>query len=64
MWFEKLLQLFWVKKLQNITNFDQLNYRATSSVASPPHWHVDENAEWEKHYVFSTFKTVLCTGVD
>ena len=30
----------------------------------PPHWHVDQNAEWEKHYVFSTFETVLCTGVD
>ena len=30
----------------------------------PPHWHVDQNAEWEKHYVFGTFETVLCTGVD
>ena len=36
------------------------------SVASPPppHWHVDQNAEWEKHYIFSTFETVLCTEVD
>ena len=25
----------------------------------PPHWHVDQNAEWEKHYVFNTFETVL-----
>ena len=32
--------------------------------AIAPHWHVDQNAEWEKHYVFSTFETVLCTGVD
>ena len=23
-----------------------------------------KNAEWEKHYGFSTFETVLCTGVD
>ena len=45
----------------------------TSSVAreggagsySPPlYWHVDQNAQWEKHYVFSTFEAVLCTGVD
>ena len=34
------------------------------STKMPPHWHVDQNAEWEKHYVFSTFETVLCTGVD
>ena len=32
--------------------------------AIAPHWHVDQNAEWEKHYVFSTFETVLCTEVD
>ena len=31
---------------------------------NPPHWHVDQNAEWEKHYVFSTFEAVLCTEVD
>ena len=31
---------------------------------SLPHWHVDQSAEWEKHYVFSTFETVLCIGVD
>ena len=31
---------------------------------SPPHWYVDLNAKWEKHYVFSTFVTVLWTGVD
>ena len=27
-------------------------------------WHIDQNAEWEKHYVFSTFETVSCTEVD
>ena len=32
--------------------------------AIAPHWHVEQNAEWEKHYVLSTFETVLCTGVD
>ena len=32
--------------------------------AKPPHWHVDQNAEWEKHYVFSTFETVLVAVVD
>ena len=32
--------------------------------AIAPHWHVDQNAEWEKHYIFSTFETVLCTGVN
>ena len=44
----------------------------TSSVAnvgggggySAPHWHVDQNAEWEKHYVFNTFETVKCTRMD
>ena len=30
----------------------------------PPRWNVDQNAEWEKHYDFSTFETVLCTDVD
>ena len=29
-----------------------------------PHWHVDQNAEWENHYAFSTFETALCPGVD
>ena len=34
------------------------------NLAPPPHWHVDQNAEWEKHYIFNTFEIVLCTGVD
>ena len=38
--------------------------RGGAGGAIAPHWHVDQNAEWEKHYVFSTFETVLCTGVD
>ena len=50
-----------------------VNSDADSSVArgggaqggySPLHWHVDQNAEWEKHCVFSTFETVLSIGVD
>ena len=26
---------------------------------STPHWHVDQNAKGEKHYVFSSFETVF-----
>ena len=36
--------------------------RGAGAVA--PHWHVDQNAKREKRNVFSTFETVLCTGVD
>ena len=32
--------------------------------AIAPHWHVEQNAEKEKYYVFSTFETVLCCGMD
>ena len=50
----------------------QLDVTMISSVArggggraiALPHWHVHQNAEWEKHYVFSTYETVLCTEVD
>ena len=37
---------------------------ARGATAPTPHWHVDQNANGKKHYVFSTFETVLCTGVD
>ena len=33
------------------------------AIAPPPYLHVDQNAEGEKHYIFCTFDTVLCTGV-
>ena len=32
------------------------------AIASPLAYQL--NAEWEKHYVFSTFETVFSTGVD
>ena len=44
-------------------------YRAVArggggAIVPSPYWHVDQNAEWEKHYVFSTFETGLCTEMD
>ena len=30
----------------------------------PPHWHVNQNAEYNKYAAFSSFETVLCTGMD
>ena len=38
--------------------------RGGGGVIALPHWHVDQNAEWEKHYFFSTFVTVKCTRMD
>ena len=74
----QMLSAFYASKKDD--NMDRNNARASSEVAKkcssvarggggglqPPlsHWHVDQNAEWAKHYVFSTFETVLCTGVD
>ena len=31
---------------------------------SPPHWPVNQNAEEEKYYIFSSFETVFCDGID
>ena len=34
------------------------------ATAPLPHWHVDQNAELDKYHAFSSFETVLCTGMD
>ena len=36
----------------------------SGATALPPHWHVNQNAEIDKYFAFSSFETVLCTGMD
>ena len=37
---------------------------ARRGAITPPHWPANQNAELEKHHVFSSSETVFCAGID
>ena len=48
----------------HLTNGSSSVARGGGGAIAYPHWHVDQNVERENYYVFDTFETVLCTGLD